>query len=51
MSEGLKDSSEHEQAQASKRGGGCPTHGNIEGEVGQGSEQHDLHEGDGLGGL
>lgn len=40
-----------EQAQAAKRGGGCPIHGNTEGQVGQASEQPGLHEGDGLGGL
>lgn len=41
----------HKRAQTARRGGGCPIHGNIEGQVGQGSEQHDLCEGDGLGGL
>lgn len=40
-----------EQAKAAKRGEECPIHGNTEGQVGQGSQQHHLHEDDGLGGL
>ena len=30
------------QEQVAHRGGGCPIHGNVQGQAGQGSEQHDL---------